>query len=138
MSSFRIILGGRGVDVPIVHRDLKDAKCNCEMIKSPIGFHSVFTFNCFNQPKNYVIDKIYELYFISKYFSNNDYAVNDQHVQFNKIDMFLKVKLNPDFDTRLLINNSSTTIMYLSHDDKVVRFLSNFLITFEMEEIKFL
>lgn len=51
MSSFRIISGGRGVDVPIVHRDLKDAKCNCEMIKSPIGFHSVFTFNCFNQQK---------------------------------------------------------------------------------------
>lgn len=122
------------VERPVISRVLKNAKCSCEIIKSPIGNHSKLTFHAFNYPKDYIKEKILELGAISKIeFSEH----GEEYAYLGTIDFSVKVKIC-SFDVLPLLNNNAAAVMYLNHDNAVARFISNFLITFEIEDMKFL
>lgn len=123
------------VERPVISRVLKNAKCSCEIIKSPIGNHSKLTFHAFNYPKDYIKEKILELMAIAKL--ENRYDTTNEYAYFNNIAVSVKVKIY-SFDVLPLLNNSAAAMLYMNNDNAVARFISNFLIAFEIEDMKFL
>lgn len=122
------------VERPVMSRVLKDAKCSCEIQKSPIGNHCKLKFHAFNYPKDYVKEKILELGAISKIDLS---GFGEEYVRLLTIDFCVKVKI-VSFNVLPLLNNNAAAVLYLNHDNAVARFVSNFLTTFEIEDIKFL
>lgn len=67
----------------------------------------------------------------------NRYDTTNEYVYFNNIAVSVKVKIY-SFDVLPLLNNSAAAMLYMNNDNAVARFISNFLITFEIEDMKFL
>jgi hypothetical protein len=137
MLTVKVIKDFEYVERPVVQRILQDAKCYAEVLKNPIGPQTKLKFFGFNQPRDYTIEKIYELQAISKleYFTK----YGDDYVHFNK--SFIQLSLDFKFSTfnaLQLINNNAVAVMNLNHDNVYVRFLSNLLITFEIEGVRYL
>lgn len=126
------IKGFEFVDIPIVHRDLGEVTCDCYVLKNPIGNNTKITFSTFNCPKNYLFDKMYELQYISKigFFRRT----GEQYVCLDKINTQVIVLVNSDLTLHIL-NNKAYAIMNINHESEVIRFLSNFVMTFEIANI---
>lgn len=134
MIMIKDIVGYQIVERPAISRVLKNATCWCEVLKSPIGNHCKLKFHSFNYPKDYIKEKILELMAISK-IENSGFG--EEYAYLGTIDFCVKVKIS-SFDILPLLNNNAAAVLYLNHDKAVARFIANFLITFEIEEIKFL
>lgn len=137
MLTVKVIKDFEYVEHPVVQRVLQDAKCFAEVLKNPIGPQIKMKFYGFNQPRDYTIEKIYELQAVSKL----EYFVKygDDYVHFNK--SFIQLSLDFKFSTFNaihLINNNALAVMNLNHENACVRFLSNLLITFEIEGVRYL
>jgi len=139
MITVKEVVGYKLIEREIPFRVLKDAKCYCEICKSPIEIHSKIKFGIFNYPKDYIHDKFYELMYISKYGSfNQKISTYENRADIQKYpDIYLNFTFTT-FDAVPLLNNNAACVMYLNHEDQAIRFFSNFLITFEIDEIKYI
>lgn len=134
MLMVKEIVGYQIVERPVVSRVLKDAKCSCEILKNPIGLHCKIKFHAFNYSKDYIKEKILELFAISKLEPS---GYGEEWAYLGTLDFSVKVKIS-SFDVLPLLNNNACAVLYLNRDKAVARFIANFLITFKIEEIKFL
>jgi hypothetical protein len=137
MLTVKVIKGYEYVERPVVQRILQDAKCYAEVLKNPIGPQIKVKFFGFNQPRDYTIEKIYEIQAISKLQHFTKFG--DDYVSFNQsfIQLSLDLKFST-FNALHLINNNAVAVMNLNHDNVCVRFLSNLLVTFEIEAVRYL
>ena len=124
-------------EVPVTHRILKNAKCSVDIYKNPIGANSILKFHSFNHPKNHITDKIREIKAISELSQFTKYGEEWVYYNYENDGPCLKFKfsgktINPEH----FIENSAIPLLYVRDENVVIRFFSNFLINFELENIR--
>lgn len=127
------------VETPVTVRTLKDAKCYCEYLKNPIGTNCVLKFHSFNHPKDYIRDKIREIKVICELEYFNKYGEEWVYFSYEQNAPVLRFKFSGQSINPIhFIENPAVPLLYVKDENKTVRFLSNFLIQFEIESVNYL